>query len=126
MLVHLVLFRPRPDLDPAARHVRADALSAALTQIPSVRRVRVGRRVIHGRGYEQLMRSNYTHLALLEFDDVAGLQAYLEHPVHERLATGFFQAFEEALMYDYEVGEGEAAIRAIAAGSAAETPARSR
>ena len=115
MLVHLGLFRPRSDLDAAMRQGVAEALTAASTQIPGVRRVRVGQRVTHGRGYEQLMRSNYTHVAMLEFDDLAGLQAYLAHPVHEQLATRFFAAFDEALMYDYEVGEGDAAIRAIAA-----------
>ena len=115
MLLHLVLFRPRADLDAARRQGLAEALTAALTQIPAVRRVRVGQRVTHGRGYEQLMRSNYTHLAMLEFDDLAGLQAYLEHPVHEQLALRFFAAFEDALMYDFEIGEGEAALRTIAA-----------
>ena len=84
MLVHLVLFRPRPDLDAAARQNLANALTAALTQIPSVRRVRVGRRVMHGRGYEQAMRANYSHIAMLEFDDLVALQAYLQHPAHAR------------------------------------------
>jgi hypothetical protein len=111
MVLHLVMFRPRPDLDAAARQGLSDAIAAALHLIPSVRRVRVGRRVTHGRGYEQLMRTNYTHIALLEFDDVAGLKAYLEHEVHEQLGARFFAAFEEALMYDYEVGEGEEGIR---------------
>lgn len=115
MLVHLVLFRPRCDLDATARQGVAEALTAASAQIPSVRRVRVGQRVTHGRGYEHLMRANYTHIAMLEFDNLAGLKSYLEHPVHEQLATRFFAAFEEALMYDYEVGEGDTAIRALAA-----------
>ena len=70
----------------------------------------------HGRPYEQLMRADYTHIAMLEFDDVAGLKAYLEHPVHEQLATRFFAAFEEALMYDYEVAEGDAGVRWIVGG----------
>jgi hypothetical protein len=114
VLVHLVLFRPKPDLDAAARQNLADALTAALTQIPSVRRVRVGRRVMHGRGYERAMRANYSHIAMLEFDDLAALQEYLQHPAHEQLAAQFFAAFEEALMYDYDVGEGETAIRTMA------------
>ena len=114
MLVHLALFRPRPDLDSTDRQRLADALTAALHQIPSVRRVRVGRRVTHGRPYEQLMRTDYTHVAILEFDDLAGLKASLEHQVHEQLGTQFVAACEEALMYDYEVADGEKAIRRIA------------
>ena len=113
MITHIVLFRPRADLSPAARAALADALTAAVRAIPSVRRARVGRRVLHGRPYEQLMRVDYTHAAVLEFDDVAGLQAYLQHPAHERLATQFFEAFEEALMYDFELDEGEAAVSAL-------------
>jgi hypothetical protein len=113
VLIHLVLFRPKPDLAPADRQHLADALAAAIRQIPTVRRARVGRRVTHGRPYEQLMRTDYSHLAMLEFDDLDGLKAYLEHPVHEQLATRFFAAFEEALMYDYEVDEGEAGVRWI-------------
>jgi hypothetical protein len=59
------------------------------------------------------MRVDYTHVAMLEFDDVVGLKAYLEHPAHEQLATRFFEAFEEALMYDYEVADGEDGIRLV-------------
>ena len=106
MLAHVVLFRPKADLHAAEREALIDALSQALAEIPSIRRARIGRRVTHGRPYEQLMRADYTYLALLEFDDVGGLQAYLNHPAHEQLAARFFAAFEEALMYDYEMGEG--------------------
>ena len=113
MIVHVVLFRPRPGLDAPARQRLADALRAAIQLIPSVRRSRVGRRVTHGRPYEQLMRDNYTHIAMLEFDDLAGLKAYLEHPIHEQLGSQFFEAFEQALMYDYEVADGEAGILEI-------------
>jgi hypothetical protein len=116
VIVHLLLFRPRADLAASERQGLAEAVAAAIQQIPKVRRARVGRRVTHGRPYEQLMRTDYSHVAILEFDDLAGLQAYLNHPVHEELATRFFAVFEEALMYDYEVGEGEAGVRWIAAG----------
>ena len=60
------------------------------------------------------MRSDFTHVAILEFDNLAGLEAYLEHQVHEQLGSRFFAAFEEALMYDYDVAEDEEGIRAIA------------
>ena len=92
----------------------ADALRAALREIPSVRHARVGRRVTHGRPYEQLMGTDYQYAALLEFDDLAGLKAYLEHPAHEALATCFFRVLEDALMYDYELKEGDVGIDALA------------
>ena len=113
MIVHVVLFKPRPGLGIKERRALADAFSAAMTQIPSVRRARVGRRVRHGRPYEQLMAIDYSHAAVIEFDDVAGLQAYLNDPVHERLAVSFFAGFEHALMYDFELGDGERMLSAL-------------
>ena len=106
MIAHVVLFRPRPGLTDADRRSLVDAFNAAISDIPSVRRARVGPRVTHGRGYEALMRADYQYAAILEFDDVAGLKAYLEHPVHEALGERFFAVFEEALMYDFEVKDG--------------------
>jgi hypothetical protein len=110
VIAHLVLFRPRPDLSAATRRELADALANAIRDIPSVRRARIGRRVTHGRPYEQLMRVNYEYAAVLEFDDLDGLKAYLAHPAHEALGARFFEAFEEALMYDYDLNEGAGAV----------------
>ncbi len=110
MITHLVLFRPRADLAPASRQGLVDALTAAIRDIPSVRHARVGRRVMLGRPYEQLMRVNYEYAALLEFDDTEGLTAYLAHPAHAALAARFFEAFEEALMYDFELKDGAEAV----------------
>jgi hypothetical protein len=116
MTVHLLLFRPRPDLPQAAREELVDALTTALREIPAIRRVRVGPRVLLGRSYESLMTKNYPFAALLEFDDTAGLEAYLAHPAHDRLAAQFFASFEEALIYDFEMLEGEPGIAALRAG----------
>ena len=113
MIVHLVLFRPRAELSDMHRQELADALTTAIRDIPSVRRARVGRRVRHGRPYEQLMRTDYEYAAVLEFDDLDGLKAYLAHPAHDALAARFFDAFEEALMYDYDLGEGAGAVAAL-------------
>jgi hypothetical protein len=89
MIVHVVLFRPRAELGQDDREALAHAFAAAVRDIPAVRRARVGRRVTHGRGYEQLMHASY-----------------LVHPAHEQLAGRFFGAFEDALMYDYELHDG--------------------
>jgi len=113
VIIHLVLFKPRTDLSESGRRDLADALTRALLEIPSIRRARVGRRVTHGRPYELLMRVNYEFAAVLEFDDTAGLKTYLEHPAHEALASRFFEAFEEALMYDYDLNEGADAVKGL-------------
>lgn len=106
MITHVVLLRPRADLSAEERAELVDALRAAIATIPSIRRARLGRRVTFGRGYEQLMRTGYEFVALLDFDDLAGLKTYLDHPAHEALATSFFQVLDEALMYDFETDDG--------------------
>jgi hypothetical protein len=113
MILHLVLFRPRPSLDDDARRGLAKAFADAINEIGSIKRARIGRRRTHGRAYEQLMRENYTHAAILEFEDLAGLQAYLEHPTHAGLASRFFDCFEQALMYDFDVRDGHAGLNAL-------------
>jgi hypothetical protein len=110
MIAHVVLFRPRADLSPASRQELVSAFEGAIQAIPSIRRAHIGTRVMHGRPYENLMRSDYPYAAVLEFDDLAGLKAYLEHPAHERLGTCFFKAFEDALMYDFDMHEGAAGL----------------
>ena len=114
MIAHVVLFRPRATLTDAQRAQLADVFSAALRDIPFIRRAHIGERVTHGRPYESLMRSHYSHAALIEFDDVAGLKAYLEHPAHERLGALFFEAFEDALIYDFDMRAGAAAAELLA------------
>ena len=103
MIAHVVLFKPKAGLDPAARERLAAAFERALREIPSIRRAHIGRRVTHGRAYEQLMTVDYAYAAILEFDDVAGLQTYLTHPAHDTLGALFFEAFDVALMYDYDM-----------------------
>ena len=113
MIAHVVLFRPRADLSPSARTALAEVFETALREIPSIRRARVGTRVLHGRGYEALMQVDYQYAAVIEFDDADGLKAYLEHPAHQSLAAQFYSAFERALMYDFEFHEGAAGLRAL-------------
>jgi len=110
MIVHVVLFRPRAGLAPTAHREIVAAFEAALRVIPSIRRARAGVRVVHGRPYEKMMSADYPYAAVLEFDDLAGLRAYLEHPAHARLASSFFDTIEEALMYDFDLQEGTAGL----------------
>lgn len=113
MILHVVLFRPRKDLSASARRGLAEALTRALDEIGTIKRARIGRRRTHGRPYEQLMRENYTHAAILEFEDLPALRAYLEHPTHADLGARFFECFEQALMYDFDVQDGHAGLAAL-------------
>lgn len=110
MIAHVLLFRPRGDLSAAARQQLADALAAALRDIPSLRRARVGRRITIGRDYEQLTRTDLPCAAILEFDDEAALNAYLDHPAHQQLARRFFESIEETQIYDIDVKEDAASV----------------
>jgi antibiotic biosynthesis monooxygenase (ABM) superfamily enzyme len=113
VIAHLVLFRPRPDLSVSERESLAAVFAAALREIPTIRHAWVGHRFTHGRGYEQLMRVDYEYAAVLQFDDAEGLLAYLEHPAHQQLGERFFNAFADALMYDFELQEGQEGIAAL-------------
>jgi hypothetical protein len=103
MVSHLVLMKPRADLSAADRQALVDAFDRAIREIPSVRGVRIGRRVTHGAGYEQVA-PDMAYLAILDFDDLAGLQTYLRHPAHTDLGVRFGQSLSAALVYDFEVG----------------------
>jgi hypothetical protein len=42
------------------------------------------------------------YLVSMDFDDVAGLAAYLEHPSHEELGARFTDSLAGVLIYDFE------------------------
>ncbi|MBI1873495.1 MAG: Dabb family protein [Acidobacteria bacterium] len=105
MIFHVVLFRPRPDLTDTERGAFVDALERAASQIPQVRRFSVGHRVTHGRGYEAAMPQDFEYAAVVEFDDLAGLKAYLDHPAHAELGDRFSSSLAAGLVYDYEMRE---------------------
>ncbi len=110
MIAHVVLFAPRPDLSPAARRHLLEALVGASEDIPSIRRFRVGRRTKHGLpGYEQTMRDDYEFAAIVEFDDIDGLKAYLAHSSHAVIGRHFTTSAIRSLAYDYEMVEADAA-----------------
>jgi stress responsive alpha/beta barrel protein len=106
MIVHLVLFSPRPDLPAADRDAAVAALESASKNIPSIKRLRIGKRVKHSLpGYEQMMRDDFEYAVMIEFDDVEGLKAYLQHPAHAAAGRHFTASASNALAYDYEVAD---------------------
>lgn len=106
MIVHIILFEPRADLSEAERQQVIADLRNAADSIPSVRRCRIGRRVRHGvAGYEAVMTVDYQYAVIMEFDDRAGLDAYLRHPAHHAAGHHFTASAANAVAYDYEVEE---------------------
>jgi hypothetical protein len=106
MIVHVVLFSPRPDLSAADRAAVLESVAAAAKEIPSIKRLRIGRRVKHSLpGYEQMMHDDYEFAVIIEFDDVAGLKAYLQHPAHAAAGHHFAASASKALAYDYDIAD---------------------
>jgi hypothetical protein len=104
VIAHVIFFSPKPELTPEARRDLLHVLVAASSEISSIRTFRVGRRVKHGLpGYEQLMRDDYEFAAIVEFDDLDGLKAYLAHPSHAALGRHFMASASRSLAYDYTV-----------------------
>jgi len=98
---HLVLMKPRPDLGADERQALVDAFDRAVREIEDVRGVRVGRRIVHGAGYEH-STPDAEYAVVIDFEDVAALQRYLRHPAHEELGRRFGAAVSSAAVYDFE------------------------
>ena len=114
MVAHVVLFRPRAGLTGEQRAGLLEAFIRALREIPGIRRASIGKRVIHGRSYENLMGEDYEFAAVLELDDLGGLTQYLQHPAHADLGRRFAASCDATLVYDYEMSDGVSGLAGLA------------
>lgn len=105
MIVHVVLFRPRADVTDAEREGLLDSMRVAAREVPSLRAFRIGAHLDPAPTYVLGGFPSFPWIALLEFDDAEGLQAYLTHPLHRDLGARFNATAEAALIYDYEITE---------------------
>lgn len=117
MILHVVLYTPKPELSAEDRERFHTALVRALDSIPSIRRYRVGRRLRLGTSYD-VTAPGHQFVGVLEFDDRAGLEAYLAHPNHAELGRCFYEMSAEAFACDFEAVERDVAS-ALAAWDAA-------
>jgi len=111
-MLHVVLFTPRADATDVVRETFGQSLDHALTVIPSVRGFRVGRRVRTGAAYDALP-GDFEFCAVIEFDDLAGLQGYLQDPAHAELGRLFNVTAGSAFAGDFDAVDQEPA-RALA------------
>ena len=105
VIAHLVLFRPPAGLANSDRQALLEAMRTAFGGITEIRRVRIGKRLLIGRGYETQMAEHFEYSAIIEFDSEADLRSYLNHPAHVDLGQRFFQSAEAALVYDFVMVE---------------------
>ncbi len=110
MVAHVVLLRVKASLSPHDREALLESMRVAFTGIPEIKRVRIGRRLLLGRGYETQMAEHFDYSAIIEFDSEADLRIYLDHPQHQELGKRFFESADAALVYDYTLADA-AAVR---------------
>jgi hypothetical protein len=103
MTIHVVLFRPRPDISDEQRDGLLEAMRVAARDIPTVRGFRIGNHIAEPVPYVISGFPSFPWLALLEFDDEAGLRTYLAHPLHRELGARFNATAEAAMIYDFTV-----------------------
>jgi hypothetical protein len=103
VIVHLVLFTPRPDLSENERATVRATLQRALTEIPVIRSHKVGRRVRLGTAYDRAATLDFEFLVTIEVDDEQALAEYLAHPAHQKLGTLFYEKSAHALACDFRV-----------------------
>ncbi len=103
MVSHVVLLKPRADLTADEGQLLIAAFRRATRDIPTILDVRIGRRIVHGAGYEPQMPDTADYFIALDFATLADLQAYLVHPAHEELGMRFNTALRAALVYDFEL-----------------------
>jgi Stress responsive A/B Barrel Domain len=105
MILHVVLFRPRPDLTEIERDALIASIDAVAHGVPSISRVRVGRRLSDPPIYVQGGFPDFPFFACLEFENRGALEAYLAHPLHVDLGRRFNATLEATLIYDVEVSD---------------------
>jgi hypothetical protein len=96
MISHIVLFRPRADVTPGDRRAFVAALEDACRRVPTIRRATIGRSLPDDTGRD------FPYTAVIEFDDKAGLTAYLSHPLHGPLANLFRQTCAATMIVNAE------------------------
>ena len=114
MIAHIVLFSPKASLSAREREDTIAALERACSDIPQIKRVRVGRRRLLGYAYDALAPVHFEYAVVMEFDSEADLDTYLHHPAHVALGHHFNNSAEVALALDFAIGDSSQ-IQAIAA-----------
>jgi stress responsive alpha/beta barrel protein len=97
-LRHLVVFKFRPDADPAKIRQVIDALAALQHAVPGILSFE------HGvNNSPEGKNLGFTHVCLLTFEDAQARDAYLPHPEHQKFGTLLrsLAIFDDAFVVDW-------------------------
>lgn len=94
MLIHIVCWKYRPEIDDARRQEHRDRLEALAKLIPELKRLDVGEDVLH------LDRSFDTAL-VAEFESREALDVYTDHPEHQAVVAIGREIAERAVSVDF-------------------------
>ena len=98
MIRHVVLFRFRPDFPAADRAAWEAGLDRMRGNIPGLRSITHGPDVVGG-------ARAYDYAIVADFDDVAAIEVYNTHPLHEPLKAYSFPNSESIHSVDFTVEE---------------------
>ena len=110
MLTHVVLFRPRPDLDAAAIAQLLRSIEEAARTIPEIQRFTIGRQIADPPPYLAGEFPAFPFVAIVELADRAALAAYLAHPAHAALGRAFNASLAATLIYDFDSHDARAGL----------------
>jgi len=103
LIAHVVLFNERQGLSAEQLGSFARILQATLKGVPAITRATVGRSVEVDAGYaREFGDKTYRFAAVIEFRDIEGLQAYLQHPLHHELGRLFWEYCESTIVLELE------------------------
>lgn len=103
MVLHLVLYEPKPGLSDSDISGFKSVLRDASMNIPAIRQVRTGRTMDLGIGYEHRSSGqSFGFVAVFEFESVAGLKEYMAHPAHAALAEQFWKHCDRTMILDVD------------------------
>jgi hypothetical protein len=103
VILHIVLYEPKPGLSADNEAEFRAFLLAAVGNIQEIRQVRIGRTVDLGIGYEARSEGqSFGYVAVFEFDSIDKLKAYMAHAAHVALAAQFWKHCDRTMILDVE------------------------
>ena len=94
MLIHVVCWRYRPDVEEDVRDEHRRRLSELATLVPGIERLDVGGDVLH-------LERSYDTALVAEFADLETLKAYNIHPEHQNVVAIGREIAETVMSVDF-------------------------